>query len=168
MVLTGPGRTATAIERLTFGPGSEVEPATTADGTVAFSDSVASLHVWSLPIDTDRAHVLGDLRRVTKGTGPFVRASLSADERWAAFNGPGRPSMTLQVQDLATGRIRDLGIVPGANFGPVISPDGQRVAYAAAGGELRTVAVSGGAPATLCRGARRPATGLATSGTSPS
>lgn len=152
VVLDGPGPTATAIERLTFGPGSEIEPAAAADGTVAFADSAESVNIWSLPIETDRARVLGDVRRVTKGSGPFVRATLSADERWAAFNGPGRPSMTLQVQELATGRIRDLGIVPGANFGPVISPDGQRVAYIAPGDELRTVAVSGGAPATLCRG----------------
>jgi len=151
-VVLAPSRKASAVERLTFGPGSEVEPTATADGTVAFADSAESVNVWSLPIDTDRGRVLGDVRRVTKGSGPFVRATLSADERWAAFNGPGRPSVTLQVQDLATGRIRDLGIVPGANFGPVISPDGQRVAYIAEGGELRTVAVSGGAPATLCRG----------------
>jgi len=152
VVLTGRSRIATAIERLTFGPGSEVEPAATADGTVAFADSVSSVNVWSLPIDTDRARLLGDVRRVTRGTGPFLRASLSADDRWAAFNGPGRPAMTVHVQDLSTGRIQDLGIVLGSGFGPVISPDGRRVAYAAEGGELRTVAVGGGAPVTLCRG----------------
>jgi Tol biopolymer transport system component len=152
VVLAGPGQTATAVERLTFGPGSEAEPTAASDGTVAFADGVASLNIWSLPIDTEGARLLGELRRVTRGTGPFARASLSADERWAAFNGPGRPSPTIYVQDLVSGRIRDLGIVPGGNFGPVISPDGQRVAYAAGDGELRTVAVSGGAPAILCRG----------------
>jgi Tol biopolymer transport system component len=152
VVLDGRSRTASAIERLTFGPGSEVEPAVAADGTVVFADSVSSVNVWSLPIDTDGARLLGDVRRVTKGTGPFLRASLSADDRWAAFNGPGRPSLTLHVQDLTTGRTQDLGIVLGSGFGPVISPDGQRVAYVAEGDELRTVAVGGGAPATLCRG----------------
>jgi len=149
VVLTGPNGTAAGIERLTFGPGSETEPTATPDGRVAFADEASRLNVWSLPIDTEQARLLGDFRKVTGGTGPFSRATISADERLATFFGPGRPS--IHVQDLATGRVRDLGGTPGAVFGPVISPDGQRVAYPTNRNEVRVVAVAGGAPTALCR-----------------
>ncbi|MGD9903126.1 MAG: protein kinase [Vicinamibacterales bacterium] len=150
VVLTGPNRTAAGIERLTFGPGAETEPAATVDGTVAFADAVSRLSIWSLPIDTEQARLLGPLRKVTPGTGPFLRATLSADERRAAFFGPGRPPPSILVQDLSTGKIRDLGSAPGAVFGPVISPDGLRVAYPTGGNGVRVVSVGGGAPSVLC------------------
>jgi Tol biopolymer transport system component len=151
VVLTGAGRTAAGVERLTFGPGAEAEPAATGDGLVAFADVSSRLSVWSLPIDTDQARLQGEFRRVTSGTGPYWRATVSADERWAAFFGPGRPPPTIQVQDLSTGRLRDLGSAPGASFGPVISPDGRRVAYSIDSGGLHVAEVNGGAPTTLCR-----------------
>jgi Tol biopolymer transport system component len=152
LVLTGANRTASGIERLTFGPGAETEPTATADGTIAFADAVSRLNVWSLPIDTEQARLLGDFRKVTAGTGPFSRATLSADERWAAFFGPGRPPPSIQVQDLTTGRVGDLGSMPNAVFGPVISPDGQRVAYPTERDGARVVGVTGGAPTLLCEG----------------
>ncbi len=77
---------------------------------------------------------------------------MSADERWAVFYGPSRPAASIVVKDLVTGQSRDLGVVPGGPFGPVISPDGLRVAYQAEDDELRTIAVAGGAPQLLCRG----------------
>jgi Tol biopolymer transport system component len=77
---------------------------------------------------------------------------MSADERSAAFNGPRRPAASIVVQDLVNGQSRDLGVVPGDTFGPVISPDGRQVAYQAGGDELKIVAVAGGAPTSLCRG----------------
>jgi eukaryotic-like serine/threonine-protein kinase len=55
---------------------------------------------------------------------------------------------------MVSGHIRDLGVVVGSAYGPVISPDGSRVAYQVDGEEWRTVAVSGGAPQPLCRGCR--------------
>jgi Tol biopolymer transport system component len=154
VVLTGPNQTAAGIERLTFGPGAETEPAATADGTVVFADAVSRLNVWALPIDTEHARVLGPLRKVTPGTGPFMRATLSTNERRAAFFGPGRPPPSILVQDLSTGKIQDLGSAPGAVFGPVISPDGQRVAYPTEGNETRVVSVNGGAPRVLCQECR--------------
>jgi serine/threonine protein kinase len=152
VALTGTGPKATAVERLTFGPGSEVDPVATAGGMVAFADAVSRVSIWSLPIDSDHARPFGDFRRITAGTGPFSRATMSADERWAAFYGRDRSATTIQVQDLSTGRIRDLVATPGATFGPVISPDGQFVAYPAKDSEIHVMAVKGGAPAVVCRG----------------
>lgn len=151
VVLTGPNRTAAAVERVTFGPGSETEPAASADGRVVFADEVSRVRVGSLPVDTERAQVLGEPRALTAGTGSFLRANLSADERWAAFFGPGRPPPSIQVLELATGRIRELGSPPGATFGPVISPDGRRVAYPTDRNEVHVVPVDGGAPTVVCR-----------------
>ncbi len=151
IVLDPATHTAVDFERLTFGPGSEQDPYATADGQVAFADVTNRTSIWALPVDTETATVRGDFRRLTEGPGPFARATMSANERWVAFMGPRRPSPSVVVKDLVSGQLRDLGVVVGTSYGPVISPDGSRVAYQVNADEWRTVAVSGGAPQPLCR-----------------
>ena len=116
IVLDPAGERASGFERLTFGPGSEQDPVATADGQIAFADAITRTSIWALPVDTETASVRGDFRRLTEGPGPFWRATMSADERWAVFYGPSRPAASIVVKDLVTGQSRDLGVVPGGTL----------------------------------------------------
>ena len=153
VVLDPATHAAVDFERLTFGPGSERDsPHAAANGR----NRLCRCHQPNQHLGAARGHRDGHgARRLPPADrGPrTVRAGhgMPADERWVAFMGPRRPSPSIVVKDMVSGHLRDLGVVVGSPYGPVISPDGSRVAYQASADEWRTVAVSGGAPQPLCR-----------------
>ena len=143
----GSGREAGGVYRLTFGPGVEHHPAVTGAGLVAFEDVSSSQNIWSLPLEAESGKVLGPPRRVTEGSGPHGRASLSADGRTLVFlETRARPMVV--VKDLDSGRVSDLGLE--GRFGPVVSPDGTRVAYPGADSAGYVVPTRGGEPRKIC------------------
>jgi Tol biopolymer transport system component len=93
--------------------------------------------------------VRGDPRKVTNVAGHYSRATFSADGRMIAFQSQRGSRWTIMVLDRTTARIVDLAVSarPG---GPVISPDGTKVAYLHSDGASYVVATRGGAPRKLC------------------
>jgi Tol biopolymer transport system component len=138
---------ADGVHRLTFGTGVEHHPTLTRAGLVAFEGITSSQNIWSIPLDAERGTVLGPPRRVTDGAGPHGRATVAADGRSMAFL-VNRKGPMLLVKSLDDGRISDLGVE--VRFGPVLSPDGSRVAYPGSDFAAYVMAVRGGEPRKLC------------------
>lgn len=146
-----PGRPAEAVRRLTFGPAPERRPAVSTGGVVAFETSTSMHNVWSLPLDAETGRALGEPARITDGAGPHGRPSISADGRTLAyFEVRARPAV--MVKQLDTGRVTDLGLV--GTFGPVVSPDGTKVAYPDGSSTGYVVPTRGGQPVKICAGCK--------------
>jgi eukaryotic-like serine/threonine-protein kinase len=139
------------VTRLTFGTANDGQPAVSAAGTIAFSSTTTSGHIWSLPLDPRRALVTGTPQRLTTGAGSDSRPSSSRDGQRLAYL-VARPRPAVFVRDLQTGSVTDLGVTP-SNFGPAISPDGRQVAYEADGG-VSLVPSAGGSSRAICRDCR--------------
>jgi hypothetical protein len=56
-----------------------------ADGQLAFSALSENTDLWSLPIDTDRARVTGELKRLTNDPASHLGPTVSLDGAKVAF-----------------------------------------------------------------------------------
>jgi Tol biopolymer transport system component len=145
-----PAHSAQQVHRLTFGPGEASQPSASRDGLVAFVGSTATESVWAMPLDPDTGKVRGELRPLTEGSGPSMRASISANGRLLAFSAL-RSTVTVLVKDQVDGRVVDLAVPARlGGGGPVISPDGTKVVYPASDDALHVVPTRGGQPRKLC------------------
>jgi Tol biopolymer transport system component len=117
-------------ERLTTGPGTDVEMAPSPDGSkLAFVTRTETERVWALPFDAAKQRVTGDGEPVTKPTA-FGAFDLSADGRWLLFvvRRPGKDTIELWTRSLETGT--DAMLAEGPHyFAPRLSRDGSLVAY---------------------------------------
>jgi serine/threonine-protein kinase len=125
---------------------------------VAACALVAALVAWRA-----RPAVAPEARRITFNVplpppipGPnsdyalMQRLALSPDGRTLVIATGRGPRSELVAHDLTTGRAAPLqGSIDAA--WPVFSPDGQRVAFATLGGELRAMPASGGLAETVCK-----------------
>jgi Tol biopolymer transport system component len=127
--ITSDGKLTSDPEQLTFTTGYSYDPSVSENGRMVFDSGTSiSTNLWSIPIDTNRAHVTGDRQSLTAVEG--VRndsPSLSRDGKKVAFFSDGR----LVVKDLVTGREAQLVQDETAlgNTPPTISPDGTFVVY---------------------------------------
>lgn len=121
------------------------------NGVIAFVAATAAHNIWALPIDAERGTVRGELQQVTNTAGHYGRATSSADGRMLAFQSQRDSRWTILTMDRTSGRVTDLA-VSARQGGPVISPDGTKVAYGNSDGASYVVAVRGGAPRKLCDG----------------
>jgi Tol biopolymer transport system component/DNA-binding winged helix-turn-helix (wHTH) protein len=121
---------ATAIERVTTGPGPDAELDVSPDGRkLAFTEEFQHIQTWLFPFDASRGSLTGVGRAVTPPGMSAWRVNLSRDGEKLAFscNHAGRselwemslvnPHMTPVVAD---DQLRDY---------PVWSPDGKRLVY---------------------------------------
>ena len=118
-------------EQLTFGSGTEAMPTASADGKIAFTDVRQRRDVWSLKLGLTAGRIEAELERLTQtesdDTSPDLNASAGRlvyiSNRWG-----GRDIWT---KDLATGEETNLTKDSTEQLFPVLSPDGERVAYIA-------------------------------------
>ncbi len=115
-------------ERLTAGTG-ETDPSTAVDGRIAFSSPAQDWDIWSLPIDADRAKVLGRPERFISGLSLERYPTVSADGRSLVYVSDRSGNYDVWLRDLETGEDRPVTITPEPEPRAAISSDGSKVAY---------------------------------------
>jgi Tol biopolymer transport system component len=140
--------TAVSAQRLTFGTGRDLHPATGKMDRLAFTSAMVTNAVWALPIDADRGVVTGAPQPVTGFTGYAARPSATVRGDLVAYRSL-LPRPSILIKNLRTKGIFDIGVA-GSAFGPALAPDGTSVAYEADGG-VSVVSVRGGSARVLCR-----------------
>ncbi len=123
------GQVAGRPARLTFGAGTEVQPAAASPARVAFSSLLTYLNVWSLAVDADQARVLKPEPERLTASAYDAQCSLSADGRRLVFVSTRAGNRDIWWKDLATGKESALTLTPAEEFNPKISSDGSQVLY---------------------------------------
>ncbi len=118
---------AGAPRALTAGTTNEYSPSVSKDGKLVFSSIDANSDLYSLPLDTNRGKVRGTPQRLMKQIGADIARSISADAKKFAFTSDRTGADQVWVGD-GSGLERQL-TTGTAKTGPVISPDGQLVAW---------------------------------------
>ena len=118
----------TAVERLTTGPGADVNASVSRDGReMAFATLHESERLWAFPFDPERRHV-GEGRPFSEEGAFAGQSALSPDGRTVAFNlgRLGGATNSLWLSDLDTGKAK---LVSNDAGSPVWSRDGRRLLY---------------------------------------
>ncbi|MBI1787648.1 MAG: PD40 domain-containing protein [Acidobacteria bacterium] len=145
---------AGAAERMTSGTALEGDPslgpgAASGKSRLVFSSITENDDIWSLPLDPDRAKVLGEPQRLTQDMAPDTRPSISADGQKLVYNSYRSGNWDVLLKDLKTGRETALASTPAHEENPRITSDGAKVAYRIREGgkqNVYLVASSGGLP----------------------
>jgi Tol biopolymer transport system component/DNA-binding winged helix-turn-helix (wHTH) protein len=121
---------ATAIERLTTGPGPDTDLALSPDGKkLAFTSRVQHTRIWLFPFDATNGRITGAGEAVTPpGLGAWLQ-NLSRDGQKMAFIVVGGGRQELWEKSLVDGREATLAAGNYFIMHPVWSPDGSRLAY---------------------------------------
>ena len=141
--------------RLTGGPGHDLNPAFSPDGTrIAFqSDREGTHHIYTMNLDGS------DLRRHTSGTSNNRSPAWSPDGTQLVFQSDRDGREHLWVVAVAGGEPRQLTHGPHNDGAPRWSPDGARIVYHSdlAGGPLQIFVLDlrGGTPQQLTDGPHR-------------
>ena len=153
-------RVAGDPEQLTSVTGFATSPSASGNGRLVFASAVHSANIWTVPIDTDRIQVKGDLGSVTHVDG--IRddsPSVSRDGTAIAFFA-GR---TIAIKNLVTEQETELAPAPFIQLGtpPIITPDGSSVAFYSwrpgkTEADLYLVPAAGGAPRRVCENCGTP------------
>ncbi len=133
---------------LSSGTEDAVHPAANHE-SIVFSSQTVTVNVWSLPSDTDRGKVTGELQPLTDGIAYQGYPSISADGQTLAYISARSGSGSVWIKDLASGRESQLTHDPIREYQPKISPDGSRVAFWRWDGKKSSsqiVALAGGLP----------------------
>jgi eukaryotic-like serine/threonine-protein kinase len=145
--------------RLTAGAGVEGNPSIASsepgrkESPLVYSSLTENGDIWSLPIDTDRAKVLGPLQRLTKDVAADIRPSISADGTRMVYNSNRLGNWDVWVMDLRTGKEDSLTATPEDEENPKITLDGSKVVFSVSEGQKRltyVVAATGGVPRKVC------------------
>ncbi len=151
-------RVTGAPEKVTFGAGLEVQPSVAAQGAggarVAFANVTSQIHVWSLPVDPNRAQTTGDLKQLTTSADDR-QPSLSADGTTLVFSSNRTGNTDVWVKDLSNDREIALTATPINEALPKVTLDGSKVAYNTADQQgdfvhVDVVPSGGGVPQRVC------------------
>ena len=104
-------------------------------GVIALANLNDNIDVWSLPLDADHGAVRGEMTRLTHDASPDTNVSASRQGERAVFVSTRSGSQHVWMKDLRSGAETQLTAGDAARSFPVISIDGNRVAYATREGE---------------------------------
>jgi Tol biopolymer transport system component/DNA-binding winged helix-turn-helix (wHTH) protein len=120
-----------ALERLTAGPGPDVEPSLSPNGKkLAFTSETRRVSVWMFPFDGGRGRVTGSGRAVTSPGVYAWRHNLSRDGNKFVFEGMRAGKWILWVKSISDGR--EIPVVADDSYfrsEAQWSPDNTRLAY---------------------------------------
>jgi serine/threonine protein kinase/Tol biopolymer transport system component len=120
-------------QQITSGSGLETQPAITMtrDGTarLAFATTSGEPHVWSVPADSNRGKVTGEMRRITSGVANHEYSSVSRDGSKAVYIADGDRNWDVYVKDLRAGTESRITYTPDNEYSPLFSADGSKVLY---------------------------------------
>jgi Tol biopolymer transport system component len=146
-----------SIHRLTTGATLEEALSATAtmDGImhVAFASSTLNTDIWSLPIDANRAAVMGEATRLTRETTADFHPDLSSDGTRMVWVSARSGHQEIWIRDLRTQEDAALTASRTDKYEPRFSPDGSRVSFSSYEGTKWTIYVvpsAGGAPEKVC------------------
>jgi len=123
---------ATAMDRVTTGPGRNSEFSITADETkLAFTGETSRVSIWVGPFDARSGKIIGPGKPITSPGMEAWSMSLSTDGKVLAFGGSRGGKWNVWEKSLVNGEERPIvGEDSYARAFPLWSPDGSRLAYA--------------------------------------
>jgi len=139
--------------RLTFGSGVEALPSGSQDGKIAFVNIEQRRDIWSLQLDPATGEAADEPVRVTEAESSDTAADIAADGSRIAYISNRWGGQDLWTKDLATGKETNLSNDTALQLFPVLSADGQRIAYATREGRKFAIYVrpfEGGIGRLLC------------------
>jgi Tol biopolymer transport system component len=137
--------------RLTAGTGIDGSPTVVAgeEGSrLYFSSGTRKVNIWRLPIEANRARVMGPPERLTDSVALNIWPSVSADGKRLAFISTRFGSLDVWIKDLETGTEAPVTMTVRPEAMSRISPDGRQVAFVSPSGQY-TVPADGGVPSVL-------------------
>ena len=143
------GRVAGDPIRLTTGTTADIWPRVSRDGRMVFAATTEYRGIFRLPVDANSGRVTGALEHLRDDAAETGRPGASEDGRLLVFPRYEFGAGSVWIRDLSAKRERQLVATPPAPLNPIISPDGQRVAYTLSGIGY-VVEVSGGVPRRIC------------------
>ena len=114
--------------RLTAGTG-ETDPSVALGGRIAFASSSRNFDIWSLPIDANRARVLGPPEPLITGLTQESYPTISADGTKLLYVSDRAGNFDVWLRDLDSGEDTPVTITPQDETRAAISADGLKVAY---------------------------------------
>ena len=139
--------------RITFGTTREDFPAVSHDGKLLFASHQSNFDVYSLSIQPNSAKPAGGVQRLTSGPAYESVRDISADGKRLVMLARHGDHGEVWGKDLETGVERQITNSAANKRQPVITPDGQWVAFAEDGTGANTIFVvpfSGGNPRRAC------------------
>ncbi len=124
-------------ERLTSGPGMQVQASLAGDGRMLFVNFNWEAAIWSTPLDAERGAITGERRRVTTDQTMKLFPAVSHDGRkvvFVSFGGVQNRRIEVRLRDLASGAesvypAREPAQPDEAWMVPRLSRDGSLLAY---------------------------------------
>jgi len=115
--------------RLTAGTTDEDSPSLSKDGRLVFASLTGNPAVYQLPLDANHGKVAGAPQRLTSGEADNTAQSISADGKRIVFVSTRTGSPEIWAKDLATGQERALTTGGKPKWFPLITRDGELVAW---------------------------------------
>jgi Tol biopolymer transport system component len=147
-IADGTGAIVGAPQRLTSGSNLETSPWPIAGGFLAYTNWGSSGQIWRVWTSGTKA---GQSERMTQTDALDTRPSVSADGQRLIFTRRLGEARNLWFKDLVSGK--ETALLSGAPVVPVLSPDGQSVAYTDSNGSRRPISLlpaTGGRASVIC------------------
>ena len=138
---------------LTAGTTNEESPSLSRDGQLVFASLTGNPSLYELPVEANVGRVAGPVRRLTSDGSENTARSISGDGKRIAFVSTRTGCEEIWVNDLASGKERQLTFDGQSKCCPLIIRNGERVAWKLNNMEdHRTFATlfAGGPPTQIC------------------
>jgi Tol biopolymer transport system component len=116
-------------ERITFGSGIEALPSGSADGKIAFTDVRQDRNIYELRLDASTGLAVGDPSKLTVAESRDTGSDFSLDANRLAYISNRDGAFDIWTLDLKSGKESNLSNDVPRQWLPVLSPDGEQIAY---------------------------------------